>query len=99
MSGSIAVHVDMTAPGRGIVLVVGPHGFQQSPQGLLGKTRAAWYLEDYYGDLGRDGITPRTDYLDTTASTLREAVERWLRHLGIDPEAEHVHIEKPEREY
>lgn len=99
MLGQIVVRVDMTEPGRGLILVTGGHGFPESPQAQLGRNGRRWYVEDAYGDLNRDGETTRQDYFNSTAPTIREAVVRWLDHLGIEPDADHVHIGEPEREY
>lgn len=94
----IVVKLDMTGPGRGVALVAGDHDFPESPQALVGKhSETRWYVEDSYGDKGRDGETGRPDFRATDASAVK-AVKRWLRHLGIDPDAEHVRIDQ-EREY
>lgn len=94
----IIVKLDMTAPGSGIALITGNHGFPDSPQALIGKhSPTRWYAEDSYGGKGRDRKTARPDYYGTEASAVK-ATKRWMRSLGIDPDADNVRIDQ-EREY
>jgi hypothetical protein len=84
----ITANVDLTAPGRGVILLTGDHGFPEDPQAVLkrhgGGTAGAWTLHDDYGDLDRDGQTARKSFYTPTARSIAVAVERWVRHLGID---------------
>jgi hypothetical protein len=86
--GMITANVDLTAPGKGIILLTGDHGFPEDPQALLarhgGGTTGAWTLCDDYADLDRDGETVRKSFYTPTARSIAVAVERWVRHLGID---------------
>jgi hypothetical protein len=94
----IIVKLDMTAPGSGIALITGNHGFPDSPQALIGKhSPTRWYAEDSYGDKDRDGKAVRPDFYATDASAVK-ATKRWMRSLGIDPDADDVRIDQ-EREY
>lgn len=94
----IIVKLDMTAPGSGIALITGDHGFPNCPQALLGKhSKSRWYVEDSYGDKDRDGETTRSNFYDVESSALR-ATKRWMRKLGIDPDADGVRIDQ-EGEY
>lgn len=94
----IVVKLDMTRPGSGIALIEGDHGFPESPQALVGKhSKSRWYIEDSYGDCGRDGDTVRSDFHDTGTSALN-VTKRWMRSLGIDPDADNVRIDQ-DREY
>lgn len=93
----IIVKLDMTGPGRGIALITGKHGFPVSPQALIGKhSKTRWYVEDSSGDRGRDGET-RPDFHETDTSAVK-VTKRWMRSLGIDPDADGVRIDQ-EREY
>jgi hypothetical protein len=95
MAAGIVANVDLQERGSGIVLVTGPHGFPESPQGLLGRQEGKWSLEDSYGDTERDGATLRKSFFGLARK--REAViEKWLRHLGIDPGTVEI---KTDREY
>lgn len=42
---TVIAHVDLTAPGRGIILVQGT-GAGESPQALLGREGTQWYVTD-----------------------------------------------------
>jgi hypothetical protein len=94
----IIVKLDMTGPGRGLALIAGDHGFPESPQALVGKhTKTRWYVEDSYGDKSQDGQTTRPDFYATDDSALK-VTKRWMRSLGINPDAEDVRIDQ-DREY
>lgn len=94
----IVVQLDYTAPGSGIALITGDHGFEESPQALVGRNGKAgrWYAEDSYGDLGKDG-EPRAD-IHVRGTSAIQAVKRWARELGLDPDAENFRI-VGERDY
>lgn len=86
---SIIANVDLTerSEGRaskGIVLLSGDHGFPKSPQAVLGRSGTGWSASDDYGDLGRDGQV-RPDFFEV-AGTRRAVLNKWFRHLGLDPE-------------
>lgn len=94
----IIVKLDMTAPGSGIALITGSHGFPECPQALIGKhSPTRWYAEDSYGDKDRDGEAIRSDFYETAASALK-VTKRWMQSLGIDPDADDVRIDQ-EKEY
>lgn len=94
----IIVKLDMTQPGSGIALITGDHGFPDSPLALVGRhAKTRWYVEDSYGDKDQVGEMPRPDFYATDASAVK-VTKRWMRSLGIDPDADHVRIDQ-EREY
>lgn len=88
----ITVRLDYTAPGSGIALITGDHGFAESPQALVGRNGKAgrWYAEDSYGDLGKDG-QPRAD-IHVRGTSAIQAVKRWAGELGLDTDAEDFRI-------
>lgn len=88
----IVVKLDLTAPGSGLALVTGDHGFEEDPQAQLGKAGKGWYASDDYHDLDRDG-NERPDFYGTAASAVK-AVKKWLGHLGLDPETTPIRVEK-----
>lgn len=85
----IVAKVDMSKPGEGLILLTGDHGFPKEPMARLKRhgpgNRGAWTLHDHYGDPDRDGRTARRDFYTPTARSIKVAVERWAKHLGIDP--------------
>lgn len=89
---AVTVKLDLTAPGSGIALLTGPHGFEEDPQAQLGKAGKSWYASDDYRDLDRDG-NERPDFYGTAPSAVK-AVRKWLRHLGLDAETTPVTVDK-----
>jgi hypothetical protein len=75
-------HVDLTAPGKGVVLVSGT-GRTVTPQAALGRQDNGWYVADM--------DTDRVHY----GSTKDRAVVRWLRNsLGLDLDTVKIEVQR-----
>jgi len=70
---TVIAHVDLTAPGRGIILVTGTAA-SESPQALLGRNGKRFYVED-----SEWGITVDRSSRDSAVRAyLRELSHRYL---------------------